>query len=109
VVCKKSAPPRLYPPPVSVKDRWVGPCEQVLNIAITCWRYGSGKPINLQSIEGGFTPTASMAVLGEKFGTDPRIGQPTWCGLCREPFFSGAVALPIAVDDFAKGCYALTM
>jgi hypothetical protein len=50
-----------------------------------------------------------MAVLGEKLGTDPRIDQPTWCGLCREPFFSGAVALPIAVDDFAKGCYALTM
>jgi hypothetical protein len=29
--------------------------------------------------------------------------------LCRGPFFSGAVALFSAVDDFAKGCYALTM
>jgi hypothetical protein len=29
VVCGKPAPPRLYPLPVSVKDRWVG--EQVLN------------------------------------------------------------------------------
>jgi hypothetical protein len=25
--CGKPAPPRLYPPPVSVKDRWVGPRE----------------------------------------------------------------------------------
>jgi hypothetical protein len=34
-----------------------------------------------------FSPTASLAVVGEKLGTDPRIGQPTCCGLCREPFF----------------------
>jgi hypothetical protein len=46
-----------------------------------------------------------MAALGEKLGTDPRIGQPVCCGLCREPFFSGAVTLSIAVDDFAKGCH----
>jgi hypothetical protein len=26
-VCSKSAPPRLYPPPVSIKDRSVGPRE----------------------------------------------------------------------------------
>jgi hypothetical protein len=46
-----------------------------------------------------------MAGMGEKLGTDPRIGQPACCGLCQEPFFSGAVALSIAVDDFAKGCH----
>jgi hypothetical protein len=28
--------------------------------------------------------------------------------LYQEPFFSGAVALFIAIDDFTKGCYALT-
>jgi hypothetical protein len=55
--------------------------------------------------EGGFTPTASMVASGEKLGTDLWIGQPTCCGLCREPFFSGAVALSIAVDDFMKGCH----
>jgi hypothetical protein len=60
------------------------------------------------SIECGFTPTASMVVLGEKLATDPRIGQLTWCGLGREPFFSEAVALSIAVDDFAKGFYMWT-
>jgi hypothetical protein len=58
--------------------------------------------------EGGFTPIASMASSGEKLGMDLRIGQPLCCGLCRESFFSRAMALCIAVDDFVKGCYALT-
>jgi hypothetical protein len=49
-----------------------------------------------------------MAGSREKLGTNPQIGQPACCGLCREPFFSGAVTLSIAVDDFTKGYYALT-
>jgi hypothetical protein len=93
---------------VLVKNQWVTPHEQVLNVPIACQRYEPGKPSSLPSIEGGITPTASMAVLGQKLGTDPRIGQPTCCGLCRELFFSGVVALSIAIDDFIKGCYALT-
>jgi hypothetical protein len=56
-----------------------------------------------------FAPTASLAVLGEKLGTDPRIGQPACCGLCQEPFFLGAATLLNSVDDYAKGCYALTV
>jgi hypothetical protein len=59
----------------------------------------------MPSTEGGFTPTASMVGSGEKLGTDPQIGQPACCGLCREPFFSGAVALSIIVDDSVKGCH----
>jgi hypothetical protein len=55
----------------------------------------------------GFAPTALIAVSGEKLGTDPQIGQSTCCGLCREPFFLGAVALLSFVDDYVKGCYAL--
>jgi hypothetical protein len=55
-----------------------------------------------------FAPTTSMAVLGEKLGTDPWIDQPTCCGLCWEPFFSGTVTLHNSIDDYAKGCYALT-
>jgi hypothetical protein len=35
VVHEKLAPPRLLLPPVSVKARWVGPHEQVLNVSIT--------------------------------------------------------------------------
>jgi hypothetical protein len=93
---------------VSVKARWVGPHEQVLNIPIVCWRYESSKPSILPSIEDGFTLTASMAGSGEKLGTDSRIGQPSYCGLCRVPFFSRAVALSIAIDDFMKSCYVLT-
>jgi hypothetical protein len=88
--------------------RGVGTREQVLNVLITCQRYGSSKPNSLPSTESGFTPIASMAILGEKLGTDPWIGQPTCCELYRELFFLGAVALSIAVDNFMKGCYALT-
>jgi hypothetical protein len=61
--------------------------------------YGPSKPSSLISTDGGFTPTASMAGLGEKLGMDPLIDQ---------PFALGAVALSIAVDDFMKGCYTWT-
>jgi hypothetical protein len=67
--------------------------------------YGPSKPSSLPSTEGGFTLIASMVALGEKLGTDQRIDQPACYGLCREPFFSGAVALSIVVDDFVKGCH----
>jgi hypothetical protein len=50
----------------------------------------------------GFAPTASLAGSEEKLGTDPWIGQPVRCGLCREPFFSGAVGLLNSVDDSWK-------
>jgi hypothetical protein len=66
---------------------------------------GPSKPSSMSSTEGGFTLTASMAALGLKLGTNPWIGQPACCALCREPFFSGAMAMTITVDDFAKGCH----
>jgi hypothetical protein len=37
VVYDKPAPPGLYPLPVSFKDQWIGPHEQVLNVMIACW------------------------------------------------------------------------
>jgi hypothetical protein len=67
--------------------------------------YGSSKPSSLSSIKDDFTPTVSMAALGEKLSTHLRIGQPACCELCREPFFLGAVALFIVVDDIMKGCH----
>jgi hypothetical protein len=71
--------------------------------------YGPSKLSSPPSTEGGFTPTASMMDSGKKLGMDPQIGQPSGCGLCRESFFSGAVALSVVVDDCAKGCYMWTM
>jgi hypothetical protein len=53
----------------------------------------------------GFTPTASMAIAGEKLGMDPWVGQSVCCGLGRDTFFLGAVALSNDVDDIAKGCH----
>jgi hypothetical protein len=61
--------------------------------------------VSLLLIEGGFTPTVSMAALGEKLGTYPWIGQRMCCGLFWESFFSREVALSIVVDDFVKGCH----
>jgi hypothetical protein len=69
---------------------------------------GPVSPVADHQQKVGFTPTASLVVLGEKLGTDPRIGQPSCNGLCWEPFFSGVVALLNSVDDYLKGCYALT-
>jgi hypothetical protein len=37
VICGKLAPLRLQYLLVLVKDRWVGPREQVLNVLIACW------------------------------------------------------------------------
>jgi hypothetical protein len=54
-------------------------------------------------------PTASLAILGEKLGTDPQTDQPVCCGLGQEPFFSGAVDLFKSVDHYVKDCYALTV
>jgi hypothetical protein len=56
-----------------------------------------------------FAPTASMAVLGEKLGTDTQINQSVCCALCREPPFLGAMTLLNSVDDYMKGCYVLTV
>jgi hypothetical protein len=42
---------------------------------------------------------ASLVGSGEKMGTNPWIGRPTCCGLCRKPFFSRAVTLCNIVDD----------
>jgi hypothetical protein len=50
-------------------------------------------------------PPASLAGLGEKLGTDPRIGQPACCGLCREPFFSAEVGSVQICRCLAKGCH----
>jgi hypothetical protein len=50
-------------------------------------------------------PPASLAGSGEKLGTDLRIGQPLCCGLCQEPFFSGAVGSVQICQRLVKGCH----
>jgi hypothetical protein len=62
---------KVVPPPVSVKDRWVSPCEQVLNIPITCWYIGPVSLVVSRQQKVDFAPTASMVGLREKLGTDP--------------------------------------
>jgi hypothetical protein len=90
---------------VSVKDRWVGLREQVLNVSITCWYMGPVSLVGCYQQRVALPPLLSWLPRGEKLGTDLRIGQSSCYRLCQEPFFSGAVVLSIAVDDFTKGCY----
>jgi hypothetical protein len=59
------------PSPVLIKDRWVSPREQVLNILIACRRYEPGNPSSRLSIEACLFPTTSLTIMGEKLGTDP--------------------------------------
>jgi hypothetical protein len=83
----------------------VVPHEQVLNVPIACRWYGFNKPSSWSSLGAWLTAPASLAGLGEKLGTDPRIGQPACCGLCREHFFSGAVGSIQTYRRLAKGCH----
>jgi hypothetical protein len=41
----KAGTSKVVSPPVLVKDRWVGPRDQVLNVLTTCWSYGPSKPM----------------------------------------------------------------
>jgi hypothetical protein len=71
--------------------------------------YGPSKPSSYRQQMLEFAHTASLVGSGDKLGMDPRIDQPACCGLCREPFFSGAVTLLNSVDDYVKCCYMRTM
>jgi hypothetical protein len=93
---------------MSIKDRWVGPREQVLNVLIACWWHDPSKPRSSSSTEAWRKITVSLVGLGEKLGIDLWIGRPACWGLCREPFFSGAVGSVQIYRWLAKGCYALS-
>jgi hypothetical protein len=90
---------------MSIKDRWVGSHEQVLNVLIACWWHGPSKPSSLSSIKPWLKPTASLVGLGEKLGMDPCIGQSACYGLCQKPFFSGAVGSIQICRWLVRGCH----
>jgi ribonuclease I len=68
----------------------------------------SGKPSSWLSIEACLFHTASLVVMGDKLGTDPWTSQSACYGLSQEPFFSETVGLFKSIDNYVKGCYALT-
>jgi hypothetical protein len=71
VVCGKPAPLRLYPPPMSVKEWWVGPREQVLNVPIACWWYELGNPNSRLLIDAWLCPHCFIGWLGREAGYGP--------------------------------------
>jgi hypothetical protein len=98
----KGGTSKAVAPPVSVNDLWVGPHEQVSNVPIVYWWHGPSKRSSLSSTDAYLYPHYFKVGSREKLYTDPWIGQPTRCGLCQEPFLSGAVTLLNFVDDSWK-------
>jgi hypothetical protein len=49
----------------------LAPCEQVLNVPITCWWYGPSKLSSLSSTDAWLKSIASLVGLGEKNGYGP--------------------------------------
>jgi hypothetical protein len=70
--------------------------------------YGPSKRSSLSLTEAWFKPTVLLVGLREKLGTDPRIGEPAWRGLCLEPFFSGVVGSIQICRWLMKGFYTWT-
>jgi hypothetical protein len=101
----KAGTSKVVAPPVSVKHRWVVPREQVLNVLIICRCYGPSKLSSWSPSGAWLTLLASLAGSEEKLGMDLRIGQPACCGLCRVPFFSGAVESIQIYRRLTKGCH----
>jgi hypothetical protein len=56
---------------MSVKDRWVEPREQVLNVPIACWRYGPDKSSSWSSTECWLCLHYLNGCLGREIGYEP--------------------------------------
>jgi hypothetical protein len=95
----KTSISKVVAPPMSVKDRLVGPHEQVLNIPFAYWCYGPNKPSSRSSIDAWLCPHCFIGWLRREAGYGPMDRSAARCGLCWEPFFSRAVGLLNSVDD----------
>jgi hypothetical protein len=56
---------------MSVKDRWVDLCEQVLNVSVACWWYGPNKPSSRPSIDAWLCLHCFIGWLGRETGYGP--------------------------------------
>jgi hypothetical protein len=78
---------KFVAPPVSDKDRWVGPREQILNVPITYFY------MSLVNLVACHRQKIDLSLLlhrlcgGEKLNGDPQIGQPTCWGCSQESLF----------------------
>jgi hypothetical protein len=86
---------------VLVKDRWVGAHEQVLNILIAYWCYGTSKHSSLPSAEGWLYPHCFNGCLGReiRYGSVDHSTAVLWIGT--GAIFLWIVTLSKAIDDSA--------
>jgi hypothetical protein len=68
---QKDGTSKVVAPSVSVKDRWVSPCEQVLNVPIACRRYGSTKPSSRPLTDDWLCPHYFNGCLRRETGYGP--------------------------------------
>jgi hypothetical protein len=87
---------------VLVKDRSIGPRDQVLNISIAYWCYGPSKPSIQPLIDAWLYPHCFIGWLRREDGYEPMDRSAAHCGLCRERFFLGVVGLLNSVDESLK-------
>jgi hypothetical protein len=78
---------------MSVKDRWVGPREQVLNVLTAYQRYETDKPSSLLSTDVWLSPLLLWLRVGGKLGGDTWIGQLACWECSQVPYFLGVVTL----------------
>jgi hypothetical protein len=92
---------------MSVKNWWVGPREQVLNVPIACWWYVPSKPSNLPSIDAWLCPHYFIGWLRRETGYGPMnwLASVLWIVL-GGPFLgiSGPAQL---CGWLVKGCHVL--
>jgi hypothetical protein len=77
---RKADTSKVVAPLVSVKYRWVGPCEQVLNVPIACQRYETGKPSSWSSTDDWLCPHYFNGCLGRetRYGPADRSTDVLW-------------------------------
>jgi hypothetical protein len=89
---------------VLVKDQWVGPREQALNVPIACRWYGPGKPSSMLSIDVWLCPVLHWLAQRETvYGPADRSAGVLW-------IMSGALFLRSSDSIqlcrwFVKGCH----
>jgi hypothetical protein len=88
------------------RDRWLrARARQALVHLTKILKFFYSSSILIMFLGACLRPPASLAGSGEKLGTNPWIGQSACCGLCQEPFFSGAMGSIQICRRLVKGCH----
>jgi hypothetical protein len=108
VWCEKPAPSRLQPPPVLVKNRWVGPPRASIECTDHILVYRPSKPSSMSSTEAWLKPTALLAMRGRETWWGCRSVSRRVGDVVESPYFLGAVGSIQIYRWLVKGYYMWT-